>query len=1072
MQSTPPVRRRTQASRVAQTRPAPLPDDSRRPDLPPEPQQKKRKPQKNVIGALIAVLAALLLIVLVSPKEPLSRAHYTGVNAADNVTAGSSTGAYAGLVISEAMASNGTSVPDDNGEYSDWVEIWNSSDAPINLKNVGLSDRSDSIRFLFPDITLEPDGRVIVYCTDTNAAEIGQDFHAKFKISSVGETLYLFDPAAYQIDSMTTPVLNSDETFALMSDGRAAVTAYYSPGFENSESGYQAYLAATMVEAGALIINEVMADPLSGLTDADGEFVDWIELYNTTDRTINLSNYALSDKESKPLKWKFPDGATIAPGGYYVVFCSGKNRVDPGTNIPHTSFSLSAEHETIVLSDSHGRLVDRVTIDNLPEDCSFGRDITGVFTTFTLATPSLPNTQAGAGQMDYQMRQMNKTGVIISEVMLSNDTVDAAVAGYYEDWIELYNTSNQVVDLSRYGLSDNIGRARKWQFPEGTLIYPGEYKIIYCDGQNGIGSDGQLHTSFSLAWQERETVCLSDPTGRVLDKLVLPEVPTNISYGRTLGRTGFFYYDAPTPTQANSDGFLGYAEAPAFTVTPGLHYETVHVAIDVPKGCTVYYTTDGAEPTQSSTPYNGGTIDISFTTVLRARAFYTADYKPSTITTGTYLVNTFHTLPVVALTVDPDDLWNEEYGLLAEGPDIDKSGGIRFKNAVYRYVKEELDDKEAYIEYYGLDGTQILSQGAGVSLQGQYSLDMPQKTFKLRAKSLYGESTFAAELFDDRDYTEYKGFVLRNSGNDNVWTRLLDGFQHELMESYGTTVIHQSWNPVVVYLNGEYWGHYNMRERVDRFFVAQWEGLPLEEADQMTILEASGSEKYGNNDEYRAMIKKLKNMNPNTSESDRQYIIDNIDVDNHLEYMAFMMFFGNSDPGNTRYYRLNEEGSKWKWIFYDSDYGLFRYAWNSPTSYTNPKGMGDQRIDNTIFRTILEDDVWRDQFLRKLGHIYQTFTTEYMLSVLEPMVAQIQPEMKLHWARWGELNEPTIIAEAPRSADGAYRYWTQRIDRLRNTLKIRPWKLYELVQDAFDLTDAQMLDYFGERPELPEDAKL
>ena len=128
---------------------------------------------------------------------------------------------------------------------------------------------------------------------------------------------------------------------------------------------------------------------------------------------------------------------------------------------------------------------------------------------------------------------------------------------------------------------------------------------------------------------------------------------------------------------------------------------------------------------------------------------------------------------------------------------------------------------KSHVEYYLQDGTQVLDQGMGFALQGQYSLDMPQKSFKLRAKSLYGTKTFAAKLFDDRPYTEYKSFVLRTSGNDNVFTRLVDGFQSRLMDAYGTQVIHQAWNPVVVYLNGAYWGHYNMRERVDRFFVAQ-----------------------------------------------------------------------------------------------------------------------------------------------------------------------------------------------------------------------------------------------------------
>ena len=276
MQPTPPVRRRTQASRIA-TQPQ---EAVRQPVQP-----RKKKSKKGIFAAMLGFVLVIALIVLVSPKEPLSRAAYTGADAAGDVVSAGKTNAYEGLVISEIMASNGASVPDDRGEYGDWIEIWNSTDQPINLHNVGLSDRGDSIRFLFPEVTLNPDGRVIVFCTDTNQADIGKEYHAKFKISSVGETIYLFDPSAYMIDSVDTPVLNSDEVYALLADGTFAVSDRYSPGFVNGEEGFQAYLAATMVASGELIINEIMADPLSGLADADGEFVDWIELHNTTNRT-------------------------------------------------------------------------------------------------------------------------------------------------------------------------------------------------------------------------------------------------------------------------------------------------------------------------------------------------------------------------------------------------------------------------------------------------------------------------------------------------------------------------------------------------------------------------------------------------------------------------------------------------------------------------------------------------------------------------------------------------------------------------------------------------------------------
>ena len=1071
MSQLPPTRR---ANRQTEQ---PAPPPVRRPAA--GKKRKKKKSRAGITIALIAFLAVIALIVLIAPKEHLGRATYTTGTESGLVdsSVASDDAYYSGLVISEIMPSNSISVPDENGNYPDWVEIWNNSGHDIEMENVGLSDSSDAIRFLFPKYTLAADARVVVFCDDTNQVESNKPFHAKFKLSSTGETLYLYQPSAYLIDSVTYRIMGSDTSWALQEDGSYAEVSAYSPGYVNSEEGFQSYRTATMITDGALIINEISPDPKSGLADADGEYVDWIELYNTTDKTISLDNYALSDKENKPLKWRFPEGATIAPKSYYVVFCSGKDRVDESTGIPHTNFKLSAEHDTIVLSDSRGRLVDRVIIDNIPEDCTYARGSDGYFTITTMGTPSLANTEESAWQMDRMMRQWNASGVIISEVMASNSTTAIPNTSLTCDWIEIYNTSNETVDLSGYGLSDNIGRPRRWQFPEGTVIYPGEYKVILCDGDVSASTSSVLHTNFKITRAGGETICLSDPTGKVLDKLVLSdEIPTDVSYGRTLNLTGFFYYGTPTPNSANNnDGFRGYCPQPTLSLDPGLHYSTVYVSLSIPENCVVTFTTDGSIPTRSSTAYNGELLEINFTTVLRARAFRDdgQDYQPSRVTTGTYFINAYHALPVVSLVADPKELWSETDGMLTVGSSVDKSV-FPFKNTIYsQFGKIE---REGHVEYYLLDGTQVLDQDMEFGLQGQYSLDMPQKTFKLRARSKYGSKYFNAKLFNDREYTQYRSFVLRNSGNDCAWTRLLDGFESRLLDAYGSTVLHQAWNPVVVYLNGTYWGHYNMRERVDQYFVAQHEGLSLEDADKITILEANGTLAKGSNTvrkEYQAMIKKIKDSDPAKNEEDLQYILDNVDVDNYLEYMALLMFVGDSDPGNIRYYRIDyEDGthSKWRWIWYDKDYGLYNSSFNSPKSYTKSTGMGQKNINNTLLLKLLEVPEYKDQFLRKLGDIFQTFTTDYMLEVLQPLIDQIEPEMNMHFNRWAEEHDQAIVSEWPTTPDGAYRYWQQRIDRLKNTLKKRPNLLWGYIKDELNLTNTQMLEYFGERPAMPEDA--
>ena len=1041
---------------------------------------RRRKQRMNAL-LLIGAVAAILWLVFIlpgwmglpSPFTELRRAVRTvGTESGDVEVQHTLSGGYDGLRISEIMASNRTSVTDENGGYPDWVEIWNSSDHEINLKGLGLSDDGSSIKFLFPAVTLPADGRAVVFCDNTNQADVNRPFHAKFKLSSLGETVYLYDPNAYQIDSCKYPIMASDQSWALTADGFRSVD-WISPGYANTQEGHAAFRESITVTDGSVVINEVMADPLTGLRDDDDELVDWIELYNTTDHSIALNRFALSDNEKRPLKWRFPDDAVIPAHGYYLVLCSGKDRQDLSHSaLYHTNFRISAETETIILCDSQGHVVDRVMIDNLPEDCSWGRNENNQMTVFRNPTPTLPNNQAGINQMDVNLRALNKTGVWISEVLASNDATATYSGAAYTDFIELYNSGSAAVDLSGWGLSDNLGRGRKWQFPTGSVIGPGEYKVILCDGDTAKNTTAQPHTSYKIGRLKQETITLTDPTGRILDKMILPELKSDVSYGRTLGMAGLFYYDTPTPFKQNGIGFNGYAEPPVFSLPAGQYTTIQYVEISVPEGTQVFYTTDGSDPTQQSTPYNGERLElVNVCSVLRARAYGTGSLKPSDIVTATYFVNAFHALPIVSLVTDPSHIWDEQTGFMTVGANVVKEAGkLPFKGTVYRKLKDAGVRYDIHIELYNDSGELLLNQTGEFGLMGDYSLDMPQKSFKFRSKSKYGSKTFQAKLFPDREYTEYKGFVLRNSGNDSMWTRLQDGFQGRLMDLTGTTIAHQAWKPYAVYLNGQYWGHMNLRERTDKYMIAQFEGMTLEEADQIDLLQGNGSVKAGSNKAYKAMLKKIKAGNPAKNPEDLQYILDNIDVDNLFEYMSYEMFFGNSDIGNTRFYNTNKPGSKWKWVLYDVDYGLYDSKFNSPWSYTKAKGMGQMNIDNTIFMKLLSVPEYKAKYLETFGRIFQQLTTDFMIQTLNDMVKIIEPEMELHWARWGEENDKMVISEVPTTVDGALRYWEKRVERLRNVCRWRPSRLWDFTQDAFNLTTPEMEKYFGKKPEVPPDA--
>ena len=209
---------------------------------------RRRKQRMNAL-LLIGAVAAILWLVLVlpvwlglpSPFAELRRAVRTiGTESGDVEESAGLSGSYEGLRISEAMASNKAAVTDETGAYPDWIEIWNSSENDINLKGLGLSDDGSSVKFLFPAVTLPADGRVVVFCDNRNQADATRPFHAKFKLSSLGESVYLYDSNAYLIDSVKYPIMASDESYALTADGFQTVS-WFSPGFENTPEGHQAY---------------------------------------------------------------------------------------------------------------------------------------------------------------------------------------------------------------------------------------------------------------------------------------------------------------------------------------------------------------------------------------------------------------------------------------------------------------------------------------------------------------------------------------------------------------------------------------------------------------------------------------------------------------------------------------------------------------------------------------------------------------------------------------------------------------------------------------------------------------
>ncbi|MBQ4085815.1 MAG: lamin tail domain-containing protein [Clostridia bacterium] len=1041
-----------------QTRKAP-PKPAPRPASRP-PQARKAAPSKphmeNANPVLIAVVALVVIAALVGgyllqyvafPDGLFPDRTAQGGGAGEPVTEIAPTTA---VRINEIMSSNGTAWSDEHGEFGDWVEITNtSSTETIDISGWILTDTANALNaFTFPQQTLAPGEFVLVFCDGTLHNTPGYTYHAPFKLSSDGDTLLLFNRDEIAVESINIPSLNRNQSYARVNGGWQ-VTSSYTPCMPNEEQYHQMMREALSGgQTSSIVVSEIMADNATYIRDEDGEYCDWIEIANTGSSAVNLSGWCLSDDTSNPTKWRFPN-VTIAPGEHMVVYCSGKNRAEAGANL-HTSFRLGAEGEMAVLSNAQGVVQSSVSYTNLKTDRSLSL-YEGNYTTNLAPTPGAANTAASAAAQAVSMASANPYKVYISEVSAGTSrTVDTE--GTQPEWIEIINKSTVTVDLSGWGLSDNAGRPRKWQFADGASIKPGQYLIVKLgesDVQDVSSGSYQANFGLSLLADADETVTLCTPDGSVVDRMPLPRQYASISYGRIDGQDGFFYLAKSTPgSQNNNTGYALRTDPASFSIAGGMYDGAVTVELSAQENATIRYTTDGSVPTTSSPVYTGP-ITLNETTVLRSRVWRDQEY-PSATETQTYFVGVSHTMNVMSVVVDPADLWSQEKGLYVLGPNaMEYPYGSIDRGANFWMTWE----KSANVEYYGTDGSTILSQGCGLKLHGQYSRSEPQKAFKIIAREEYDEQDFFyAPLFSERDYTQYQSFVLRSSGSDGDKTRMRDSILTSLAEN--TPVMYQATELVVVYLNGQYWGQYNLRERINQYSVAQWEGW--DDPENVDLVKANSNVLHGSDESYQKMLAWVKKNGVKSDEA-LAAVGEVVDLENFIDYICLQMFTGNTDTLNVKRYRNAVSGDgRWRWIFFDLDWAFYTDT-NSPTRWMNPAGMGNSmRTNNTLYVELMKNDTFRAMFLKRLGELMATdFTTQAIVDKVNARINELMPEMANHMPGWQNIVNGWLannVDTLPASVLSKYTFdmdkWKSELSRFIDYAEERPTKMIQYMQDS------------------------
>ena len=730
-----------------------------------------------------------------------------------------------------------------------------------------------------------------------------------------------------------------------------------------------------------VIINEVMPDnEILSL----GHDQDWVELYNQENREITLDGYFLTDDPEQPERIDL-SGITIDAGGYVIITLNN-----------HAPFRLSAEGETVYLTHK-GESISSLTFADAEAGVTFSQE--GIC---EYVTPGFPNTEEG---YEAYLKTVKLPELIINEAITSNSRY-APVGGEYYDLVEIYNNSDKALNLADYTFSDKRSEPDRFHFPEISLE-PGAYYVVYCSGDATLGKN---HTSFKLS-SSGETVYLAKD-GVIFDQVAIPgDLNKNQSYGRT--ESGFAYFNTPTIGKANSGGYASNVAVPKANHPSGIYEKAITVTLE--GSGTIYYTLDGSRPTTESQVY---TKPIPVTGVTTIRTFRREGGRNSAMTAYTYIVGKDHDLPIVHLSI-PQESLTGELGVL--------------------------NNIEESYEYEGVvtlmeDGVEKFSVPCGFRLHGNDSRKEAKQNFQLRFRSKYGAGKLKYPLFEDRDIEEYDSLLLKGGSEDFNQAMLRDEFACAIVDG-NTNLYTLAIKPVVLYLGGEYWGIYYLRERFSDEYVASHMGVSPESVD---IVESTAAlVESGSGASFRELWDYIDTHDMSKTES-FQYLAARIDITSLLDWYICRSYMGDKDLANIRRFRSSETDGKWRWMWFDLDWA-FHHTTDDPLSGIVANRNGDPKL----IRAVLESQEGKEALLKRYAQLLDTILNEeYFHQVLDALLATIESEIPQDRARWGYTTAK----------------WETHVQRVRDYTKdgARTKRVLEDLKTYFGLTDAQMKAYFGD----------
>jgi gliding motility-associated-like protein len=604
----------------------------------------------------------------------------------------------------------------------------------------------------------------------------------------------------------------------------------------------------------------------------------------------------------------------------------------------------------------------------------------------------------------------------INEYSASNISTVNDGFGNSSDWVELFNTGASPVTINGYFLSDDKTSTAKWQIPATPVVTipAGGRILLFCSSQDTILPSGQIHTGFKLTQCHNEQVVLSDAAAVIVDSTTMLRTQANHSWARVPdGSATWKLMTTPSPNAVNAGGFARYVIKPSLSIAPGFYAaaQTVSLACADPN-TTIRYTLNGSAPTLTS-PIYSTPLNVAATTVVRALATSTDPTLSTSFTeTNTYFINDQHKFATLSLSGN----FTNGSGLFQSGQDV-------------RQCVEFFDSTDNF--KWETDGTAYR--------HGHDSWAYAQKGFRISAEDEYG---YLAELpekfFDNSSKDSFDVVIIKAAASDNYdgnqrGAHMRDAYAHTFSIKYNLNFDERSYQPCVIFINGQYWGVYEIRERVDLDYVKDYYDQPEKKVDMVrfwggTIIDAGSDAGW-------ISLRNFINNNNMALPANLAIVDSQLDFMSIIDFFIYNNYIANSDHmnWNTHWWRGGKNPRvKWRYALWDMD-NIFDLGQNFTGLSTTGADLDPCEPftlftnSNTIFHTQIINGLMTNPQFRKLYQdryvelLSTSLTCDTLLKHLNYFETLLQDEMPAQIARWG----------------GSMQGWRNNVDTIRQFIMSR-----------------------------------